>query len=956
MAAGVAIGSLAVRGLEKAWQLASRSLSGALDEFKDQQRVAAQTNAVLKSTGGTANVTAKQVDRLADSLMRKSGIDDESIKSAENWLLTFKNVKNEVGSGNDIFNQAAATVVDLGVAMSNAKGGAINLSQASNMLGKALNDPVKGMTALGRAGVQFTDAQKKQIEGFVKSGNLMAAQKLILKELKSQVGGSAEAYGDTLPGALSKLRESWKNLTGDLLGKVAPALSKGINMALDFVKRLSNAKGWRMRLRIVWEGVSEAGQTLSAKLREAMGKVNWTAVWSGAKGIGEGLKTRFESIDWSIVGAAMATGIAAAVAAGGPAAKALLGALDSMVASVDWEELGIKMGPGLATAVVSAFNTLMDIGFWARHWELALALLLATFGKGIGKFAKPIGVLLKTHLGTAFWDAMLAIERTMGARAARIVLAIAEGVTRGLPYVARALGSLASFVERQIGRLGKVAVFTLKILGIETVIRAIERFASWTIGKLGALLRTLEKWGLQATLYIIEPFTHMKFGGGWARTLKDDIKNRLADLEQPAMNQAANVGRSIMAGITLGVFRNIGLLMTAISQSIRRGIDQGNRNVGSTAEEHARDTIGKGIALGIKRGFLLGSADLPANISDKVRNALERARTVVEGYQSRMSEAFSTVSDKAFQAFDAHTSKMLDNLDKKLAAQIAALKVTVSGEFGSFDFAEGDETPTEKLLREEREKRDEKARQDALYAAQASGDAQAIADAEWAIREADLIKKAEEERAAADTRLAAERLALEQATEQERLNLEARRELKRQHLEAELAQMAAYLEKHPGEYKKQLAKLKKLFKDEWGPGFELSGKLVGTAFADGLAKSFDALEKAAKKFGQILAQYLEGNSPPKKGPLSKIDKWGKTVGETYANALGIPNIARAVSGVTARPASAVAAASMGGNIYQITVPLSDVWGDPRQAALQLRDILKGMVSRGEIPDVFGGAA
>ena len=32
------------------------------------------------------------------------------------------------------------------------------------MLGKALNDPVKGITALGRAGVTFTDEQKKQIK------------------------------------------------------------------------------------------------------------------------------------------------------------------------------------------------------------------------------------------------------------------------------------------------------------------------------------------------------------------------------------------------------------------------------------------------------------------------------------------------------------------------------------------------------------------------------------------------------------------------------------------------------------------------------------------------------------------------------------------------------------------------------------------------------------------------
>jgi hypothetical protein len=54
-------------------------------------------------------VTAKQVDQLANSMMMKTGIDDEAIKSGENMLLTFTNIRNEVGKGNDIFNQTTKT-------------------------------------------------------------------------------------------------------------------------------------------------------------------------------------------------------------------------------------------------------------------------------------------------------------------------------------------------------------------------------------------------------------------------------------------------------------------------------------------------------------------------------------------------------------------------------------------------------------------------------------------------------------------------------------------------------------------------------------------------------------------------------------------------------------------------------------------------------------------------------
>jgi hypothetical protein len=61
---------------------------------------------VLKSTGGAANVTAAPHRRPRDRDQQQVGIDDEEIQSGENLLLTFTNVRNEVGKGNDIFDQA----------------------------------------------------------------------------------------------------------------------------------------------------------------------------------------------------------------------------------------------------------------------------------------------------------------------------------------------------------------------------------------------------------------------------------------------------------------------------------------------------------------------------------------------------------------------------------------------------------------------------------------------------------------------------------------------------------------------------------------------------------------------------------------------------------------------------------------------------------------------------------
>ena len=218
-ASGVALAGLAI-GAKVAW-----------GEVSEGQQVMAQTEAVLKSTGGAAGVTAKDVEGLAGSLSRMTGVDDEAIQAGENLLLTFTKVRNEAGKGNDIFNQATRTMLDMSVALGqDTKASAIQL-------GKALNDPIKGVTALQRVGVSFTAAQKEQIKALVESGDTLGAQKLILQELNTEFGGSAKAAGETLPGQLNKAKVAFSNLAGDLLTVLIPAIS-GVAGAL------SGATGW----------------------------------------------------------------------------------------------------------------------------------------------------------------------------------------------------------------------------------------------------------------------------------------------------------------------------------------------------------------------------------------------------------------------------------------------------------------------------------------------------------------------------------------------------------------------------------------------------------------------------------------------------------------------------------------------------------------------------------------
>jgi hypothetical protein len=173
-----------------------------VEAAEESVKIGKQTEAVIKSTGGAAKVTADDVAELADRLSLKAGINDEVIQSGENVLLTFKNIRDEVGKGNDIFTQATTVALDMSVAMGQ------DLQSSVVQIGKALNDPIAGLTSLTRVGVQFTDQQKEQIKALVESGDVLGAQKIILAELTDQFGGSAEAQAT----ASDKLKVAFGNV------------------------------------------------------------------------------------------------------------------------------------------------------------------------------------------------------------------------------------------------------------------------------------------------------------------------------------------------------------------------------------------------------------------------------------------------------------------------------------------------------------------------------------------------------------------------------------------------------------------------------------------------------------------------------------------------------------------------------------------------------------------------
>jgi len=189
------------------------TIGGLIATYRVQEQAEQKLEAALTSTSHAAGLNASELKNMAAELQKVTTFGDEAIIEAQSLLLTFTKI------GKDVFPMATESILNMSTMLKT------DLKSSTIMLGKALNDPIAGITALTRSGVQFTEAQKEMIKAQVESGDTSRAQSIILKELETQFGGQARAAAEgtgrfiQLGGALSDV--------GEAVGKhLVPPLSK----------------------------------------------------------------------------------------------------------------------------------------------------------------------------------------------------------------------------------------------------------------------------------------------------------------------------------------------------------------------------------------------------------------------------------------------------------------------------------------------------------------------------------------------------------------------------------------------------------------------------------------------------------------------------------------------------------------------------------------------------------
>jgi len=217
VAAGVAVGGIAIGGVFT--KMAA-----------DAEASQTELESVFKSMKAGSFTTIAALNKQAEAMAAATTFDDEEVKEAQSTLLTFSKITGRA------FEDATAATLDLSQFFGT------DLRSASVKLGRALQDPIAGLTSLGRSGIIFTEQQKDTIKALVETGDVAGAQAIILGEVQRQVGSVAEDAATTTEGMLKQAQnqlgevgEAFGAAILPILKEILPGLIEGLRGFAAFV-------------------------------------------------------------------------------------------------------------------------------------------------------------------------------------------------------------------------------------------------------------------------------------------------------------------------------------------------------------------------------------------------------------------------------------------------------------------------------------------------------------------------------------------------------------------------------------------------------------------------------------------------------------------------------------------------------------------------------------------------
>lgn len=186
-----------------------------IEAWKIQETAVANVEAGLKSTNNAIGITSKQFQDMASASQSVGIFGDETIlQNATAQFLTFGNI----GATN--FDRIQRAALDVTAKLKGINATGEDLRGTSIMMGKAMDDPIRGMGAMRRVGISFSAAEELAVKKMVAMNDTVGAQNLMLKAIERQYGGTNEALRKTTAG----MELASKNDLGDTMELVGKQL------------------------------------------------------------------------------------------------------------------------------------------------------------------------------------------------------------------------------------------------------------------------------------------------------------------------------------------------------------------------------------------------------------------------------------------------------------------------------------------------------------------------------------------------------------------------------------------------------------------------------------------------------------------------------------------------------------------------------------------------------------
>jgi len=222
-AAGVFSGISFEKIKEKALEAWQENMRQGIELSMEAERAERRLAGALEATGFISGKTRKELIEQAEELSEKTAISIDSIVQLQTRLLFFDKIRGEV------FDRATKAALEWSSAMGT------DASNAAQILGRSLQNPILGMAMLRRMGIILTSTQQEQIEKFMKMNDVIKAQEVLLDAIEKKYGKFAENSVREVDKLRNTISTKLKEL-GDVSRTMEPLTLKAKIVEIDFQK------------------------------------------------------------------------------------------------------------------------------------------------------------------------------------------------------------------------------------------------------------------------------------------------------------------------------------------------------------------------------------------------------------------------------------------------------------------------------------------------------------------------------------------------------------------------------------------------------------------------------------------------------------------------------------------------------------------------------------------------